>query len=520
MKKNTKLLIGSAVCVGLLGAALSVVLMLPSESEQITTTDNNTILLYDKQDLYAEDITVKNSGGEYHLLGYDTSSMDAPFSKSSEEESSAESSEENVSASSGDETPGLLTESSVESSDESSESSDEITMVYTMQDYEDEALAKTLTDNLCKECRYMAATQIIDRSGSKYAEYGLEKPEATVSVIFSDNSEVKLYLGIEAPENKGVYMRMEGDKNVYLVNSSLVDMFFVEKLQMFDHTVTELIGEERTPTGLSIEGAGYKDSIRVELNNTKMNSGKYVMTLPYRISCNDSNVDSLFDSIYNITGKEIAAVGVKEQELASYGLDKPYQKITCTTSDRSSLTLIASQTDKDGICYVKNSKNNKVFKIDSAELEWYNIKKTDLMSETLLYDDLSAVKTAEIEAGEKTYTYVFNTTYKTNETYDDISITDITYNGKKIDYANFQNFYLAVQEIKRSTDIPKTMEGCEEILSLTLNFGTESTDNSDTLLLLRGNDGKTIAVLNGHIQCYTDSDYIDTLIAQVPTIPE
>ena len=517
MKKNTKLLIGSTVCVGLLGAALAVVLMLPSESEQITTTDNNTILLYDKQDLYAEDITVKNSGGEYHLLGYDISSMEAP---SSEEESEMETSAGIISIPAEDESTNNSADSSDDSSDESSDSNNDINMVYTMQDYEDETLAKTLTDNLCRECRYMAATQIIDKSGNKYSEYGLDKPKATVSAVFSDDSEVKLYLGIDAPENKGVYMRMEGDKNVYLVHSSLVDMFFVEKLQMFDHTVTENLGDDRSPTGLSIEGTGYKDSINIKLNDTKINFSKYLMTLPYRASCNDSNVDNITDMLYNITGKEIAAVGVKDSELTSYGLDKPYQTITCTTSDDNSLTLIASKTDKDGICYVKNSKNSKVFKIDSSELEWYGVKQTDLMSEILLYDDLSLVKTSDIEAGGKTYEYIFNTIYKTNETYDDISVTNISYNGKNIDYANFQNFYLALQEIKRTTDVPKTIDGCNEILRFTLNFNTESSDNSDTLSFYRGSDGKTIAVLNGHIQCFADSEYVDSLIAKVPSIPE
>ena len=47
MKKNTKLLIGAGFAVILLGAALTTVLLLPSEKDKISENDNQAVVLYD-----------------------------------------------------------------------------------------------------------------------------------------------------------------------------------------------------------------------------------------------------------------------------------------------------------------------------------------------------------------------------------------------------------------------------------------------------------------------------------------
>ena len=62
MKKNTRLLLVIIFIVVLLGVGLTVVLLLPSENDKITTDERNEILLFDKSNLLAESISVDNSG--------------------------------------------------------------------------------------------------------------------------------------------------------------------------------------------------------------------------------------------------------------------------------------------------------------------------------------------------------------------------------------------------------------------------------------------------------------------------
>ena len=196
MKKNTKIIIAMSSVIVVLGVVLGVILAQPSENSSENANENTDILLFDKSSLDVDDVTIKNAGGEYQILGY----------KYSEEAKADE--------------------------------NEEISMFYTMQGYENTLMSKYMTDNLVKECQIVAATRLIDKSGKKYSDYGLDKPAVEVKVIYSDSSKVNMYFGNEAPDKSGVYCRIDGNKNVYLVNSASVDMFFIDKLQLFDKSLT------------------------------------------------------------------------------------------------------------------------------------------------------------------------------------------------------------------------------------------------------------------------------------------
>ena len=75
MKKNiTVIIIISVVLAALIGVMFAV-MSIPQTENTITSTDSMDILIYDKTKLKAEEITVKNSGGEYKLIGYDYTKM-------------------------------------------------------------------------------------------------------------------------------------------------------------------------------------------------------------------------------------------------------------------------------------------------------------------------------------------------------------------------------------------------------------------------------------------------------------
>ena len=71
MKKNIRFIIFSAAIVLVLGISLIIVLNIPESNEAgDKDTTRSDILLYDKTQLDPEEITIKNSGGEYVLIGY------------------------------------------------------------------------------------------------------------------------------------------------------------------------------------------------------------------------------------------------------------------------------------------------------------------------------------------------------------------------------------------------------------------------------------------------------------------
>ena len=510
MKKNTKLLIGITAGVCVLGAALAVVLALPSKDVKIDVQDNNAILLLDKQTLVADEITVKNSGGEYKLLGYDYDNQIPSAAKSSEPSEESQNSGE----------------SSIKTAADDVETVEvrEIYTVYSMKDYEDEELYKPYTDELCRECCYITATALVDKSGNRYEEYGLDKPVSEVSVVFSDGSKTKLSLGNYAPENKGVYLKMSGDKNVYLVLNQSVEMFFVERLQMFDHVLTESIDSGDSVKEIDISGTNYQNDYSFLLNELKINKTQYILSSPYRLSADDEQLDIFAKAIYGMIGTNVVQVAAGKDDLAKYGLDKPYQKVTITTLAGVTTTVLAGKPDKDGNFYLMNSEKTTIFSMNKDDVTWYGVNTDTLVKDNVIYDDLSNITNLTTYAMEMTDDYVFESETSLSENYTETKYTVLKYHGKEILFDNFFIFYQNLEALTVQSPVPDSIDGCEEIFRFELTYDIESDneelkkDNKEIVSFYRNKDGGTICTLNGNIRGYVDSEYADKLIAQTNQI--
>ena len=374
LKKNTKVIVAALGSVAILGAALVVVLSLPSEEAKINETSvGESILLYDKTSLDVEEITVKNEYGEYQLLGYtytdsDITDSSADTSYIEEESSKTESSER----------------SEINDYKTLASTPDEVEMIYTMQEYENEALSKEMTDLLVRECNYMAATQIVDKSGKKFDEYGLKTPRATVMAVFSDGSTTTLYIGNDAPDNKGVYLRIKDNNYVYLVQSTMVDVFLLDKLQMFDSNITGSFNTDYKIKKISLSGELYDKDIIISDEQNKINFCTYIMTSPQRENCDNASVESFGTSLYGITADSVTAVQADKDALKKYGLDSPYMIVSAEAGDNTSVKILASKADKDGNCYIMRSGSTIICRTAVSALAWYEAEKKDFLAKEII----------------------------------------------------------------------------------------------------------------------------------------
>lgn len=477
MKKNIKILIFSVICLAVLVAALVVVLNLPSANEnKEETSSQDAILLFDKTNLKAEDITVSNESGEYQLLGY-------------------------------------------EYSDEGSDDGSSNQIIYTMQDHSSQILSKTMTDSLAEQCLYMSAIQIVDKSGSRYSEYGLDKPRSTVSVIFSDNSEVTMYVGNNAPDNKGVYFRIDGNANVYLVQENMINMFLVDKLQMFSKTMSYSFNTDYKIQTVKISGTNYDSNIEIEPINNNANFCNFVLTKPYREICDNDFLENFGESLYGLSGTTVVAVDITGDDMKKYGLDKPYIDVEVTASDDTAAHIIASEADSENNCYLMQSGGTIIYKMSTDDLFWYGVTYRDFLDDSIIKPNMDNIVSADIYYGGSNYHYDVTHTTSKNELYEDIVTTKATYNGKEIKYLNLSIFVNNVAGISRSSALPKSTDGSERIFSIKYSFdGNDAL--SDTLEIYRTKDKQLIVTLNGNIEGYTDTEYAEKVFEQVENIPK
>lgn len=475
MKQTRKLLTGICILVGILGAILTVILCLPSDKNQSTVNPDDTdILLFDKSGFRAEDITVKNQSGEYRLLGYD-------YSK-----------------------------------DTSSQSSGDTQMIYTMQEYPDSLLSRVMTDMLLSECQTAAALRVVDKSGKKYTDYGLDKPSAETVIVYSDDSVIKMALGNTAPDQSGIYCRIDGDKNVYLVNSASVEMFLVDKLEMFDKHLSDGMEDSDNIVSVSVSGSGYEQPIQFSSGKDRIHTGTYIMTSPYPEGCNNSAGVNFANCFFDLTASETAAAGVKEDQLKDYGLDKPYMDIRITTEQSRSVEILASEKDGDGYFYMMKPGGNIIYREKAEETDWYGVSYRIFLNDSVFMPDMTYVGKAVISYGETTDEYVIENKTVINEMYEEVTQTTLYYQGEKLEYSRLFNFIQSVSNITREEEIPDSVEGAEKLLSVILTF---EEDHTEEFALYRMPDNKTAAVLNGNIENYVDSEFARQVIEQASQVP-
>ena len=513
MKKNIRLIILLILAVLVLAAGLIVVLNLPDPQGGGNTkvSDNADLLLYDKTSLDAEEISVSNSGGDYVLVGY--SYKDKVSGQESSE--SSESSKKESSAS----------ESSENKREDAETSSLGIKMYYTMQDYENIELSKNMTDQLSYQCSCLTALKLVDKSGSKYAEYGLDKPVSTVKTVFSDDSEETIYIGREAPDNQGLYCRRGNDKNVYLVQAASVNMFLVKKFQMFDKTISaeysEMINDEdkNEIVMLSFDGKAYDKAIKIDSGDDLALNSKYKMHSPNHEICAQEFVQKTGESLYGLSGSEVVAANITAEEKKKYGLDDPYLKINVKALDGSTVTLYASKADKDGKCCVMNEEEKLIFRMDKDEIsKWYGLEYKDFLANAIVMPNIDYMTGIKIwYDGEDTDITIKNEK-KLNDLFEEIVSTTATVNGKRINFINLDNFLKNLAGMTRKSMDINSVDGYEKQASFVFSYQKDKEKLSDELVIYKNGKGEYAVTLNGMVECTVDAEYVNKLLPQIKMI--
>ncbi|QJW95203.1 DUF4340 domain-containing protein [Frigoriglobus tundricola] len=169
----------------------------------------------------------------------------------------------------------------------------------------------------------------------KWADYGLEKPEHTITVVLGTDPPVThtVQLGKSAPLGAR-FVRVDGGKAVGVLAAPAVRVLSRTKLDFADRTLLvfkseDLVGLARTRGKEELELApGAGDGWTVE-KPAKQKADKLL-------------VEDLADALSHLRAEKVAAFGKKDEVLKPYGLEPPEATVTLTIgekADRKALRL-------------------------------------------------------------------------------------------------------------------------------------------------------------------------------------
>lgn len=479
MTKNTKKIIAASAIVLVLAAALAVVLLLPQNEDN--TDAPTAITLINRDYMEVEEISFTNEYGSFELIGYLTENE---YASRYTEESSSQESEQT---------------STVETYE---------TMVYTMQKYPKNMLSHSLTQELAYHCAHITASQIVDKTGTRYADFGLDKPRATVSVVYGDNSTKTFYIGNDAAGNENtVYIRFEGDKYVYLVALDTVSMFLDDGLQLFDKSLSIELELDAYAESLTVGGTFLETPIKISASDDTNVYSSYMMFSPYREICDDDTFKSYCEVFFDFYADTVIAVDIEESELKKYGLDEPYSDVF-VTSTCGSAHILTSKPDENKKCYVMAAGESIIYQCDEEDLPWLNITYKIFLSDTIIVPN--TIKMSEMNVKTGTTSHSFKLTHKTNTNLDEKEsiVSTVNCNGKNIDYQYFLNFISNLSEMTRTERETDNIQKGDLILSVSFVY----KDVTDTFEIYSSGTSDAIIVLNGVTEAYTDLQYAKGLV--------
>ena len=481
MKKTTKsLIIAIASVVVLVGAFLAVYYLVPdteedseasSEAASEEEADHYHLISLSTSDV--KQIDVENEDGKYTVLA---------------EHAAAESS--------GEESIALTDET-----------------VYTLAGYEKMELLDGQPQSLAEDATSVTATKIVN-DGSNKSDFGIDKPRAVVTVTLNSGGKRTITLGNDAPDNKGAYLTVDGDENIYLVESDSVDGLLITEMGMLSTEIGTSLGDDNETefTKLVFSGTNF-DSKKVEFsyNNSTAYTETYIITSPDNIAANEDTAVYVVENVRYLAAEEVAAVNPDEKALKDYGLDEPFVTVEAEYPDLK-VNYKASKPE-DGAFYLLS--NDIVYKMDESAVPWISYTYDDLIASDVLAPNHNSVDKITVQTEDKVYEFDIDRTTQTvrddqNDTDIETTTEAVKCNGKDLSEETFSKFFNDLTSAKRNglNDVDSSKKA---VLTVTYEFNDGTSAKAE---YFEGENRKCPVLINGSVGSTVYESYVTKIIEE------
>lgn len=504
MKKNTKILIVAAAAAVLLIGLMLLLIFLPTGEGDGTATFDEGVKMnvsVDEDGVHqAEILTDENGEIENNSYGvlveYDTMEISSIHLEN---------------------TKGTLDITSYTPTNEDGETD---TTVYTVKGYEDFELQPGIADLIASSAAQLDFSKVITLEKEKASEYGFDKPRATVTVTYSDKTKAVIYVGDDAPQSAGTYIKFGDGDAVYLVTTDSVSAFDYGLTDLMSLTINDSASDSDSSQASSIKLSGTAFSQEIELvpNDSDKNSASYKIVKPSEQYASESESSLVEGAIRGLYADSVKMVNPSSSQLSELGLAEPYAAVSAVYPDIT-VDLISSKPDSDGNVYLMKKGGNVVYVMSSEKLPWVTTSYEKLLSEYVLSPKMTALSQVSINNGSKTY--VFSVSSKDVTTTDDegnettSTVTTVKYNNKEIDVSYFSTLF---QNISYTELADQEVSGGEKTAVLTVTYTYESDNSTDTVTFYETGDSRYLASVNGNSVGHVHKSAINKVIDQVDDV--
>lgn len=373
--------------------------------------------------------------------------------------------------------------------------------VYKLVGYEDLDLdadtATTLTD-----CGALITAMDKVQAVGKLNDYGLDKPKASATFTYHDNTSATLHVGNLTPTEDGYYVRLQDSNDVYVCSQSAVESFLLTAGQLVE---TTLIAAPTVKTDdkdgiavlkdVAITGAAHSQPLTVRRTSSD-DKGEFLyfshlIVKPYLRGVNET-VSQELSSFNSLVASGAVVLHPTKQQLKEFGFDNPHTVADITlaveTSPKeesssatepkpgeSNVTLIYYGLTKHTIRVGAVTKDNHyLVMVDDIDAIFLVANTTlaciverdyeNTVSQLLFLKDITALGRITVVSGGKEYPFAL--THHPGKENSDEKLT-VTLNGKTTDTAQFRTLYQLMMGLERY-DTVDALPASDADLSITM----------------------------------------------------
>ncbi|MCL2462293.1 MAG: DUF4340 domain-containing protein, partial [Defluviitaleaceae bacterium] len=379
------------------------------------------------------------------------------------------------------------------------------TYTYTVNDTPSLPVVQDSVDTMVGPCYSLIYYDKLDGGGDTLADYGLDPPQATVDVTYTDGSEAVIYVGRATPGQDYYYGMVSGDDSVYLLYNNTAKYLMYGLNDLIDKTVPAI--DYNTLQYVDITQPG-KDEIEFGFVGTEAEkqaaidqyNGAVPLTLMkpwpgmgiYGSQFNYIVLGNNSDTNITITLGDLveADANMGEVDTAKYGFDDPQLtfRITDATNDVH-LIIGADIPGEDNMAYIMRYGVPVVYKIDKTTISsFFNVNVFGFIDHNVALQNIVQCTGMDIVSQDHSYTSVIDHTTVTGTpapvnsdpsatpaaTSAPQDVITATVNGQVIDSDTFRKFYRIVISLSYEDQIPPfTPTGSPEVtITFHLDDGT------------------------------------------------
>lgn len=391
--------------------------------------------------------------------------------------------------------------------------------VYKIKGYEDKELQSGVPDSIANDAAQIEFTEVVTLEKDKASEYGFDKPRSTVTVTYTDDTKAVIYIGDNAPQSAGTYVKFGDGDAIYFVTTDAVDSFDYGLTDLMSLTINSSADSGNSQaSSITISGSNFPNEIQLVPNDGVKSSASYVMKKPVERYANEVESSNVEGAIRGLYAESVKMVNPSSSQLSELGLSNPYAEIKAVYPDVT-VDIIASKPDGEGKVCLMEKGGDVVYVMASANLPWVTTSYESLVNEYVLYPKMTALSSVSINDGSKTYDFKLST--KETTTTDDggeestSTTTTVQYGKDEIDISYFSTLFqnIALTELADSDE--ESASG-SPVLSVTYTYSTDGS--SDKVEFYETGNNRYVAKVNGTSVGHAHKSGINKIIKQVSTV--